>query len=62
MSIFLLLAKAAASVDVLSNGRLILGIASGDRPDEYPAMAMSFEDRGDRFLECYEYIRRMAED
>lgn len=55
------LAKAAASVDVLSNGRLILGIASGDRPDEYPAMAMSFEDRGDRFRECYAYIRQMAE-
>ena len=55
-------AKSAASVDVLSGGRLIMGIASGDRPDEYPAMAMSFEDRGDRFRECYEYIRHMAED
>lgn len=55
-------AKAAASVDVLSAGRLIMGIASGDRPDEYPALNMSFEDRGDRFRECYAYIRRMATD
>lgn len=55
-------AKAAASIDVLSGGRLILGIASGDRPDEYPALAMSFEDRGERFRECYAYIRHMAED
>ena len=54
-------AKAAASVDVLSGGRLLLGVASGDRPDEYPALAMSFEDRGARFRESFEYIERMAE-
>ena len=35
-------AKAAASVDVLSDGRMILGIASGDRPEEYPAMNADF--------------------
>jgi luciferase-type oxidoreductase len=55
-------AKAAASVDVLSGGRLLLGVASGDRPEEYPAMNMSFEDRGDRFRDSYEYIRAMADD
>ncbi|MEM8933569.1 MAG: LLM class oxidoreductase [Acidobacteriota bacterium] len=53
-------AKAAASVDVLSGGRLLLGIASGDRPDEYPALAIPFEDRSDRFRESYETIRRLA--
>ncbi|MEM8861742.1 MAG: LLM class flavin-dependent oxidoreductase, partial [Chloroflexota bacterium] len=31
-------AKAAASADALSNGRLIFGVASGDRPQEYPAL------------------------
>lgn len=55
-------AKAAASVDVLSGGRLLLGVASGDRPQEYPAMNMSFEDRGDRFRDSFEYIRSMAAD
>ncbi len=35
-------AKAASTVDVLSDGRLILGIASGDRPDEYPALNQDF--------------------
>ncbi len=39
-------AKAAASVVVLSGGRLLGGVASGDRPEEYPAMALSFADRG----------------
>lgn len=55
-------AKAAASVDVLSGGRLILGVASGDRPEEYPAMGADFEERGARFRESFNYIRRMADD
>jgi luciferase-type oxidoreductase len=55
-------AKAAASVDVLSGGRLILGVASGDRPEEYPALNLSFSDRGDRFRESFDYIRHMWED
>ncbi len=52
-------AKAAASADVLSGGRLLLGVASGDRPDEYPALGMSFEDRGARFRDSVDYIRAM---
>ena len=55
-------AKAAASVDVLSGGRLILGVASGDRPEEYPALNLSFHDRGDRFRESFDYIMHMWED
>lgn len=52
-------AKAAASADVLSDGRLILGVASGDRPDEYPAMNVPFAERGARFRASYRYIRNM---
>ncbi len=55
-------AKAAASADVLSDGRLILGVASGDRPEEYPALNMTFEDRGERFRESFTYIQKMWED
>lgn len=53
-------AKAAATADVLSNGRLILGIASGDRPEEYPALNKPFERRGALFRESYDYIRQMG--
>lgn len=55
-------AKAAASVDVLSGGRLILGVASGDRPEEYPALAQPFGDRGARFQSSFEYILHMSDD
>lgn len=54
-------AKAAATADVLSGGRLILGVASGDRPEEYPALNLSFGDRGARFRDSFDYIRRMGE-
>jgi len=54
-------AKAASSADVLSGGRLLLGVASGDRPDEYPAMGKCFAERGARFRDSFEYIRRMSE-
>jgi len=47
------LAKAAASVDQLSNGRLVMGIASGDRPVEFPAFGIDFESRGDRFRQTF---------
>lgn len=56
------IAKAAASVDALSNGRLLLGVASGDRPEEYPALNMSYEDRGTRFRQSIDYIRRMGDN
>lgn len=53
----LMTAKAAASVDVLSGGRLILGVASGDRPVEYPLLGLDFETRGEAFREAVAYLR-----
>ena len=52
-------AKAAASADVLSGGRLILGVASGDRPEEYPALNLPFADRGERFRDSFDYIQHL---
>ncbi len=45
-------AKAAASIDRLSGGRLLLGLASGDRPEEFGAFGLEYgrhrEDFGER--------------
>ncbi len=54
-------AKAAATADVLSGGRVLLGVASGDRPEEYPALNCSYPDRGAQFRDSIEYIRAMAD-
>jgi len=51
-------AKSAATVDQLSQGRLVLGVASGDRPEEYPAMGIDFEHRGLLFREAFDYLRK----
>lgn len=50
-------AKAAASVDRLSGGRLLLGVATGDRDPEYPAFGVDPDDRGARFREAVEVLR-----
>ena len=44
-----LVAKQAASVDRLSNGRLVLGVAVGGREDDYEASGVDFRTRGRRF-------------
>ncbi|WP_373698260.1 LLM class oxidoreductase [Neisseria dentiae] len=49
-------AKAAASIDALSDGRFLLGMSSGDRPVEYPAFAQNFDNRAERFREAWAII------
>ena len=44
-----LLAKQAASVDHLSGGRLVLGMAVGGREDDYAASGVPFHQRGKQF-------------
>lgn len=50
-------AKAAASVDRLSGGRLVLGVASGDRPVEFPAFGVDVDKRGTLFRENLAVLR-----
>ena len=55
------LAKAAASVDQLSGGRLVMGIASGDRPVEFPAFGIDRETRGERFRQTFHDFKQVLE-
>ncbi len=55
----LLLAKQAASVDILSNGRLRLGLGIGSRREEYAAMQVDFEQRGARLEEQIALMRAL---
>jgi len=48
-----------ATVDVLSNGRLIVGVGSGWDPEEFAAVGADFEHRGAVAEECIE-IYKMA--
>lgn len=43
-----LLAKQAATVDRLSGGRLVLGVAAGARPDDFRASGVAMAGRGKR--------------
>jgi probable F420-dependent oxidoreductase len=54
-----LAAKQAAEVDVLSRGRLILGVGIGWNQVEYEALGMRFTDRGKRIEEQIAVMRAL---
>ena len=56
------LAKAAATLDHLCGGRLMLGIGVGELPEEYAAVGMEFRDRGKRMDEYIDAMRVLWRD
>ena len=57
-----ILAKQAASLDALSDGRLTLGLAVGARGEDYAAAGIESRGRGRRFAEQLEKIRDIWEE
>jgi len=54
-----LLAKQAATIDSLSEGRLVLGLAAGGREDDYAVSGVDFASRGRRFESQLEELGRI---
>jgi len=54
-----LLAKQAATIDRLSNGRLSLGLGIGARRDDYDAVELPYTNRGRRFEEQLATLKRL---
>ena len=51
------LAKAAAALDILSGGRLILGVGPGSSARDYDAVRLAFEERWPRLDEAVRVLR-----
>jgi len=54
-----LVAKQATDVDLLSGGRLRLGVGTGWNYVEYDALGQDFSSRGPRLTEQIEYLRQL---
>src|SRR6266704_6764644 len=57
-----LLAKTAASLDALSGGRLVLGLAVGARKEDYDFAGGDYRDRGKRLSEQLSSLRSVWEE
>jgi luciferase-type oxidoreductase len=57
----LIVAKQATSVDQLLGGRFLLGLAGGDRPEEFPAFGVPFADRVERYRDARALIAVVTE-
>lgn len=53
-----LVAKAVASLDLLSGGRFTLAVAAGYQRREFQALGVDFDDRNERFDEALQVLRR----
>lgn len=55
-----MLAKQAATVEAVSEGRLVLGLGAGWNAREFTAFGFPFDRRVDRFAEAFTVIRELA--
>ena len=55
-------AKSAASLDELSGQRLLFGVATGDRPIEFPAFKVEHEERAALFRESVLVMKQLWKD
>src|SRR5215831_18693395 len=58
----IMLAKRLATLDVLSQGRVISGLALGWSKDEYQAYNIPFKDRGERAEEFIQILKKIWND
>ena len=54
-----LLARKAAAVQEMSNGRLVLGLGAGWNRAEFEAFGLPFDHRAARFIEAFDVVRRL---
>jgi alkanesulfonate monooxygenase SsuD/methylene tetrahydromethanopterin reductase-like flavin-dependent oxidoreductase (luciferase family) len=54
----ILLARQAAALDQLSNGRFVLGLSVGSRQDDYAVTGFNFHDRGKRLDAALDVMHR----
>src|SRR3954454_5061677 len=55
-----LVAKQAASIAVLSDNRLCLGVGISPWPEDFAALVLPWEDRGKRMDECVDIVRGLT--
>ncbi|MCC6791996.1 MAG: LLM class flavin-dependent oxidoreductase [Thermomicrobiales bacterium] len=57
-----MLAKKAATIDEISNGRLILGLGAGWNEPDYTAFGFPYDHRASRFEEAFTVIRTLLRE
>jgi len=55
-------AKTLAAIDVLSRGRLVVGVGPGSSPRDYAAVRVPFEERWPRFDEAIQALRSLLSE